>query len=97
MHHLLSTLAELAVPLPNPPPQAPPEVRAKASTVIGLIKFGSLIAAVAALAAFGLLALAAEHGGSASRAADMKEQFGKIIVSLVIVMTSTSLVTFIVA
>jgi len=97
MHHVLSMLAELlpAQAIPNPPPAAPPELAAKTSTVIGLVKWGSLMAALIGLAAFGLLSLAAERGGMGSHSADMKERMGKIIGGLVIVMTSTAIVTFI--
>jgi hypothetical protein len=95
MHHLVSMLAELPAQIPNPPPQAPPDLQAKTSTVVGLVKWGSLMAGLVGLAAFGMLALAADRGGMGSHAADMKERLGKIIVALVIVMTSTSIVTFI--
>ena len=96
MHHLLSLLADLpAQAIPNPPPAAPPELQAKTSTVIGLVKWGSLMAGLIGLASFGMLALAADRGGMGSHAADMKERLGKIIVGLVVVMTSTSIIVFI--
>ena len=95
MHHVLSMLADLPAQIPNPPPAAPPELQAKTSTVVGLVKWGSLMAGLVGLAAFGMLALAADRGGMGSHAADMKERLGKIIIGLVIVMTSTSIVTFV--
>ena len=81
--------------LPNPDPSAPAELRASASTVLGLIKWVSLIAGIAALMGFGLLALAADRGGYGSQAADMKESLGKVIIAIVIVCSATSLVTFV--
>ena len=96
MSQFLSVLAALpGQAIPNPAPSAPADVSAKASVVIGFIKWASLIAGLAGLAAFGMLALAADRGGMGSHAADMKERLGKIIVALVVVMTSTSIVTFI--
>jgi hypothetical protein len=96
MSQLLSVLASLpAQAIPDPAPAAPAAVSAKAATVIGFIKWASLIAGLAGLAAFGMLALAADRGGMGSHAADMKERLGKIIVALVVVMTSTSIVSFI--
>jgi hypothetical protein len=97
MHQVLSIVVSLTANIPNPQPSAPAELSAKAATVVGLIKWGSLMAGLAGLAAFGMLALAADRGGMGSQAADMKERLGKIIVALVVVMTSTSIVTFIVS
>lgn len=97
MHQVLSIVSSLIAAIPDPKPAAPAELTAKASTVVGLIKWFSLMAGLTGLAGFGLLALAADRGGMGSQAADMKERLGKIIVALVVVMTSTSIVTFIVS
>lgn len=93
MSQLLAVLDALTS-IPNPAPAAPPGVSAKAARAIGFIKWGSLMAALAGLAAFGMLALAADRGGMGSQSADMKERLGKIIIALVVVMTSTSLVAY---
>jgi hypothetical protein len=69
---MLRTLALLAQALPNPDPSAPPDLSAKTANVLSLIKWASLIAAVAALMAFGLLVWAAEHGGYGSHSAEMR-------------------------
>lgn len=95
MSHVAPMVAHLvATPIPNPPPSAPAAVAAKASTIVGFVKWGSLIAALIALAGFGMMALAAERGGLGSQAADVKERFGKIVLVIVVAVTSTSIVTF---
>lgn len=83
-----------ASPIPNPPPAAPAEVASKASTVVGFVKWGSLIVSLIGLAGFGMLALAADRGGMGSHSADIKERFGKIVVLIIVTVTSTSIITF---
>src|SRR5690349_13564161 len=63
MHHVLSMLTGLPGQIPNPPPAAPPDLEARTSAVVGLVKWGSLMAGLIGLAAFGMLALAADRGG----------------------------------
>jgi hypothetical protein len=87
----------LAAPLPNPEPAAPADLSDKVNTVLGLIKWASLITGVAALMGFGFLVWAADHGGYGSQGAEMKERFGKVILGLVVTMSATSIVSFIIS
>ena len=80
--------------LPDPDPDAPAGLKASASTVISLLKWGSLIAGLAALAGFGMLTLAAEKGGYGGAAATMKEKFGGVIIALIVALNATAIVTF---
>lgn len=91
----MSAIAGFLAALPNPDPSAPGELQARVSTVLGLIKWVSLIAAIAALLGFGLLALTADRAGYGSQAADMKESLGKVIIAIVVVSSATAIVSFI--
>ncbi|MEQ1704202.1 MAG: hypothetical protein ABMA25_29195 [Ilumatobacteraceae bacterium] len=82
--------------LPDPEPNAPAGLKDSASTVISLVKWGSLIAAIGALVSFGMLTLAAEKGGYGGAAANMKERFGTVLIALVVVTNATTLVAWIV-
>ncbi len=80
---------------PDPTPAAPPLVTQKVNTLLGFIKYLSLASAVAALLGFGMLVWASERGGMGSGASEMKERFGKVLISVVIVLTAASIVSFV--
>lgn len=90
----LYTVARVMIP-PDPVPDAPAEVKARANTLLGFIKWGSLIAVVGGLLAFGMLTAAAERGGYGSGAADMKERFGKLLVGGVVTVSAVSIASFV--
>lgn len=60
------------------------------------VKYLSLASAVGALLGFGMLVWASERGGMGSGASEMKERFGKVILSVIVVLTATSIVSFVV-
>lgn len=93
--HAIESASQLQIPLPNPTPSAPPEVTAGVDKIMGLVKWGSLIAAVVGLLAFGFMSLAADSGGYGSQSADMKEKMGKILGAVVVVSSASSLVGFV--
>lgn len=83
------------VALPNPDPSAPAAVQERVDIVLGFIKWGSLIAVIAGLMAFGGIVWASERSGHAGKSTELKEKFGTAIVALIVVMTATSIVSFI--
>ena len=95
MNVLSKLLAQAAAAIPNPTPSAPAEVKQKINTVLGFIKYLSLASAVGALLGFGMLVWASERGGMGSGASDLKERFGKVILTVIVVLTATSIVSFV--
>lgn len=91
---VLYELARVMIP-PDPVPDAPAEVKARANTLLGFIKWGSLIAVVGGLLAFGMLTAAAERGGYGSGASEMKERFGKLLVGGVVTVSAVSIASFV--
>lgn len=91
---VLYEVARVMIP-PDPTPDAPAEVKARANTLLGFIKWGSLIAVVGGLLAFGMLTAAAERGGYGSGASEMKERFGKLLVGGVVTVSAVSIASFV--
>ena len=92
---LLRVSTRLVAVIPNPAPSAPDAVKLKINIVLGFIKYLSLASAVGALLGFGMLVWASERGGMGSGASDMKERFGKVLLTVIVVLTATSIVSFV--
>jgi hypothetical protein len=93
MRYVIEALSEL-VRIPNPPPNAPAELEAGASTAIGLVKWGSLIAVGLTLAGIGGTLFAAEHGHGSGISPQMKSRLGSVVLVLIIVAAGASIVDF---
>lgn len=90
----MQTLAEFPAAIPNPPPAAPGELATKAATAIGLVKWISIISALAVLAGAGTMLFAAERGHGGGISPDLKAKLGSVVVVLLIVGASTQIVQF---
>lgn len=87
-------VARVMIPV-DPNPDAPQAVKERVNTVLGFIKWGSLVAVVGGLLAFGMLTAAAERGGYGSGASEMKERFGKLLVGGIVTVSAVSIATFV--
>lgn len=91
---LMQALDVIAQAIPNPPPAAPADLAAKAATAIGLVKWISIISALAVLAGAGTMLLAGERGHGGGISPDLKSKLGSVVVVLLIVGASTQIVQF---
>jgi hypothetical protein len=91
---LMHTLDLVAQAIPNPPPAAPADLSSKAATAIGLVKWISIISALAVLAGAGTLLFAGEKGYGGGISPDLKSKLGSVVVVLLIVGASTQIVQF---
>ncbi|MEQ1700729.1 MAG: hypothetical protein ABMA25_11495 [Ilumatobacteraceae bacterium] len=87
----------LAMPsIPDDPTAAAPQaVKDRVDTLLGFIKWGSMVAVVGGLLAFGMLTVAAERGGYGSGASEMKERFGKLLVGGIVTGSAVAIATFV--
>ena len=85
IHMLLSSI-------PDPAPSAPAEVAAKVTTVLGLVKWTSLMAALAVLLGSGALLFAAERGHGGGMSPQLKSTLGSVLVVLIVVGSASQLV-----
>jgi hypothetical protein len=92
MHSQLIEVVAQAIP--NPPPAAPADLASKAAIAIGLVKWISIISALAVLAGAGTLLFAGERGYGGGISPDLKSKLGSVIVVLLIVGASTQIVEF---
>lgn len=90
VHVLVVALAGL----PDPPASAPAGLADKANTVLGLIKWVSLMSALAVLMGAGGLLFAAERGHGGGLSDRMKSTLGSVLVALVVVGAASAIVSF---
>jgi hypothetical protein len=91
---LIQAVDLVAQAIPNPPPAAPGDLASKAATAIGLVKWISIISALAVLAGAGTLLFAGERGYGGGISPDLKSKLGSVVVVLLIVGASTQIVQF---
>lgn len=89
--HLFLAVVDM---IPNPPPVPPAGVAEKVNKVLGLIKWGSLMAALAVLFGAGGLLFASERGHGSGLSPQLKSTLGSVMVVLVIVGAATQIVQF---
>ena len=81
--------------VPDPPAQAPAELKAKTATVLGMVKWGSLVAVLGLLLAAGMISLAGDRGYGGGMSPELKSSVMKAVVALVIVGSAAQIVTFV--
>ena len=91
---MFHVLAVALAGLPDPPPSAPAGLADKANTVLGLIKWVSLMSALAVLMGAGGLLFAAERGHGGGLSDRMKSTLGSVLVALVVVGAASAIVSF---
>ena len=81
--------------IPDPAPQAPPGLDAKVSTVLGMIKWTSLISIVGVLLAAGWLVWSGDHGRGGGLSPEMKGALSRAVIALLIVGGASGIVQFV--
>lgn len=79
----------------DPDAEAPVGLQEKADTVLGLVKWGSLIAVLGLLLASGMVALAGDRGYGGGMSPELKSSVMKGVIALVIVASAAQIVTFV--
>lgn len=79
----------------DPDANAPAELQAKTNTVLGLVKWGSLMAVLGLLLAAGMISLAGDRGYGGGMSPELKGSVMKGVVALVIVASAAQIVTFV--
>ena len=79
----------------DPDAQAPAGLQAKTDLVLGLVKWGSLIAVLGLLLASGMIALAGDRGYGGGMSPELKSTMMKAVVALVIVASAAQIVNFV--
>ena len=79
----------------DPDAQAPAGLQAKTDLVLGLVKWGSLIAVLGLLLASGMVALAGDRGYGGGMSPELKSSVMKGVIALVIVASAAQIVTFV--
>ena len=81
--------------IPDPAPQAPPGLEAKVSTVLGMVKWTSLISIVGVLLAAGWLVWSGDHGRGGGLSPEMKGALSRAVIALLIVGGASGIVQFV--
>ena len=84
-----------AAAVSDPDAQAPAMLQDKADLVLGLIKWGSLMAVLGLLLASGMIALAGDRGYGGGMSPELKSTMMKGVVALVIIASASQIVTFV--
>jgi hypothetical protein len=91
----IGVTAEFVAQVSDPDPQAPAGLQAKTDIVLGLVKWGSLIAVLGLLLASGMIALAGDRGYGGGMSPELKSAVMKGVIALVIVASASQIVTFV--
>jgi hypothetical protein len=86
---------DLVAAVTDPDANAPAELQAKTDVVLGLVKWGSLIAVLGLLLASGMIALAGDRGYGGGMSPELKSSVMKGVIALVIVASAAQIVTFV--
>jgi energy-converting hydrogenase Eha subunit B len=89
----LATSAVLAVT--DPDATAPAELQAKTNVVLGMVKWGSLMAVLGLFLAAGMISLAGDRGYGGGMSPELKSSVMKGVIALVIVGSAAQIVTFV--
>ncbi len=96
---VLSTAIGVTGPLlaqvSDPDAQAPAGLEAKSDIVLGLVKWGLLVAVLGLLLASGMIALAGDRGYGGGMSPELKSSVMKGVIALVIVASASQIVTFV--
>lgn len=84
----------VAQTIPNPPANAPTELRNKVNTALGLIKWASLMAVLAILLAAGTMVVAGDRGFGGGISPELKSKMIAAGIALVIIGSASQIVTF---
>ena len=87
----VAAVAQIADPVAD----APEGLQTKTNVVLGLIKWGSLVAVLGLLLASGMVALAGDRGYGGGMSPELKSSVMKGVIALVIVGSAAQLVTFV--
>lgn len=79
----------------DPPASAPAGLQAKANVVLGMVKWGSLMAVLGLLLAAGMISLAGDRGYGGGMSPELKSSVMKGVIALVIVGSAAQIVTFV--
>src|SRR5215210_1494749 len=79
----------------DPDARAPAMLQDKADVVLGLVKWGSLMAVLGLLLASGMIALAGDRGYGGGMSPELKSTMRKGVVALVIIASASPIVTFV--
>lgn len=91
---LLPAVEALAADVPNPPADAPNEVKAKLNVVIGFMKYGGMIAIlIGVLLAVYILAIGGQRG---SGGRDGVEKLGYVAAAAILLGSSSAVVGFLI-
>lgn len=91
------TAWNLIAQVADPPAAAPAGLNAKAQLVLGLIKWGSLVAVMGVLLAMGAFAWAGDRGHGGGVSPEMKSRGISAVVALVIVSSAATIINFVMA
>ena len=91
----MEAAANFVAQVSDPPAAAPAGLQAKTNVVLGLVKWGSLIAVLGLLLASGMIALAGDRGYGGGMSPELKSSVLKGITALVIVASAAQIVTFV--
>ena len=80
--------------IPDPAPSAPPALADKVYAVLGIVKWGSLMAALAVLLGAGVALFAGERGHGSGLSPQLKSLVGSVFVVLVLVGAASQIVSF---
>lgn len=90
-----SAAADLVMTVGDPDAAAPAELKAKTDIVLGLIKWGSLVAVLGLLLASGMVSLAGDRGHGGGMSPELKSSVMKGVIALVIVAAASQIVNFV--
>ncbi|HWL44557.1 MAG TPA: hypothetical protein VNQ73_16575 [Ilumatobacter sp.] len=79
----------------DPPANAPAGLKAKTQVVLGMVKWGSLMAVLGLLLAAGMISLAGDRGYGGGMSPELKGSVMKGVIALVIVGSAAQIVTFV--
>lgn len=91
----VESVQSLIAQIPDPTPNAPAALQAKTTLVLGMVKWGSLMAILGLLLAAGMISLAGDRGHGGGMSPELKSTVMKGVVALVIVASATQIVTFV--
>jgi hypothetical protein len=79
----------------DPPASAPAGLQSKANLVLGLVKWGSLMAVLGLLLASGMIALAGDRGYGGGMSPELKHKVMTAVIALALVASASQIVTFV--
>lgn len=91
----MGAAANFVAQVSDPDAQAPADLQARTDLVLGLVKWGSLIAVLGLLLASGMIALAGDRGYGGGMSPELKSSVMKGVIALVIVASAAQIVTFV--